>query len=92
MAGKDDDELDRQMRNLAGQLTDDKVREIADRLGLRDHEKPRKPTEAPEPKVVDQDDGSVCSFCGGTREQVGVMIRSRSGACICRGCLSSMSG
>lgn len=77
----DDDELDREVRELASQLTDDQMDSIARRLGLRDDERVRKTGEQ-----------GNCSFCGKPTEEVGEMVTNGAGARICRHCLASFGG
>ncbi|MDX1589769.1 MAG: ClpX C4-type zinc finger protein [Oleiphilaceae bacterium] len=91
----DDQDLDQQMTRLAEQLTDDKVKAIADRLGLHRHEKARREASAPHTRdpsapSISQREEATCSFCEGTREQVGPMVESKSGALICKGCIATM--
>ena len=76
-----DDELDREVRELANQLTDEQMDSIARRLGLRDDERVRKTGE----------EGS-CSFCGRETAEVGEMVTNGAGARICRKCLASFGG
>lgn len=90
-----DQELDKQMEQLAQQLTDDKVKAIAERLGLHRHEKAQREAEAPHtrdpsaPGISERED-ATCSFCEGRREDVGPMVESRNGALICKGCIATM--
>ena len=77
----DDDELDREVRELASQLTDEQMDSIARRLGLRDDEQVRKTGE----------EGN-CSFCGKPSSEVGDMVTNGGGARICRQCLGAFSG
>ena len=76
-----DDELDREVRELASQLTDEQLDSIARRLGLRDDERVRRTGE----------EGN-CSFCGKSVSEVGDMVTNGAGARICRQCLSMFSG
>lgn len=92
-----DQDLDRQMEQLAQQLTDEKVKVIAERLGLHRHEAAtrhpvtRDPTSRNDfaPGISNNEDAH-CSFCGGSRESVGIMVESKKGALICRGCIGAM--
>lgn len=77
----DENELDREVRALAEQLSDDKVDAIARRLRLRGDERVQK-SEA---------DGH-CSFCGRSKAQVGAMVSNGADARICRPCLSHFAG
>lgn len=77
----DDEELDREVRELASQLTDDKMDAIARRLGLREDERVQKT----------EQDGN-CSFCGSSTAEVGAMVTNGAGARICRQCLGAFGG
>ena len=79
-----DDELDRQMRSLASQLTDDKVEEIRARLGLRD------PGSDSAHAKVTQDPAATYSFCGADESDSNRLVQGKSGAVICARCLSMM--
>ena len=79
MSKDDDNELDREIQNMAEQLTDEKVDALARRLGLRDEEKPRRSDE--------QD--IACSFCQTPASQAGPLVTNGAGAHICRRCLAS---
>lgn len=76
----DDDELDREVRELASQLTDEQMDSIARRLGLRDDERVRR-----------TDEQGSCSFCGKSSSEVGDMVTNGAGARICRQCLGAFS-
>jgi len=75
----DENELDREIQNMAEQLTDEKVDALARRLGLRDEEKPHR---------TEQQD-AVCSFCQSPASEVGPLVTNGAGAHICRRCLVS---
>ena len=77
----DDDELDREVRELASQLSDDQMDSIARRLGLRDDERVRKTAEI-----------GTCSFCGRGTDEVGDMVTNGARVRICRRCLASFGG
>ncbi len=76
----DENELDREIRNLSEQLTDEKVDAIARRLGLRPDEQPKR-----------SDEAVNCSFCGKASSEVGSMVTNGAGAHICRKCLAAFS-
>ncbi|TDT42984.1 ClpX C4-type zinc finger protein [Halospina denitrificans] len=78
----DDDELDREVRELASQLTDEQMDSIARKLGLRDDERVRRTGES---------ETGNCSFCGKPSSEVGDMVTNGAGARICRQCLGAFS-
>ncbi|MFE8071436.1 ClpX C4-type zinc finger protein [Marinobacteraceae bacterium S3BR75-40.1] len=85
-----DSDIDQELKALLEQLSDDDLNAITRKLGLDQHNRPRRSERKRTAAVVKaEDEGkAVCSFCGQDAQAVGMMISNRNGDFICRGCLA----
>ena len=85
-----DSDIDRELKALLEQLSDEDLNAITRKLGLDQHEPRKTPAADHQDRAVEaaKEGEAVCSFCGQDSQRAGMMVSNRKGQFVCRGCLA----